>query len=140
MRISRTYSLQECLPWSIKSISNRRLINHLIILSSILKFGVTDSQSHQGFYTNISLLSKTQGNDRKLNWNKATTTAITAIKGALAASMLLTHPKPLAPTCIMTDVSDTAVGAVLQQQVAGEWHPISYFSKKLGPADSLQHI
>ena len=34
--------------------------------------------------------------------------------GALARATLLTYPKPNAPTSIMCDVSDTAVGAVLQ--------------------------
>ena len=32
--------------------------------------------------------------------------------------------------------SDMAVGAVLQQQIEGVWHPISYFSKKLRPAET----
>ena len=61
----------------------------------------------------------------------------TPIKESLANATLLTHPKPFAPTCIMSDVSDTAVGAVLQQQIEGVWHPISYFSKKLRPAETV---
>ena len=36
----------------------------------------------------------------------------------------------------MTDASDTAVGAVLQQHVDGQWQPISYFAKKLQPAET----
>ena len=35
----------------------------------------------------------------------------------------------------MTDASDTAAGAVLQQQI-NDWHPIAYFSKKLRPAET----
>ena len=31
----------------------------------------------------------------------------------------------------MTDTSDTAVGAVLQQHIKGSWHPISFFSKMM---------
>ena len=34
----------------------------------------------------------------------------------------------------MTDASDTAVGAVLQQYVNGTWYPISFFSWKTTPA------
>ena len=34
----------------------------------------------------------------------------------------------------MTDASDAAVGAVLQQLVDGTWQLISFFSKKLRPA------
>ena len=36
----------------------------------------------------------------------------------------------------MTDASDTAVGAVLQQHINGAWHPISFFSKKMKPAET----
>ena len=49
--------------------------------------------------------------------------------------MLLFHPKSGAPTCIITDASDTAVGAVLQQKIEQHWQPITYFSKKLQPAE-----
>ena len=36
----------------------------------------------------------------------------------------------------MTDSSNTAVGAVLQQHINGTWHPTSFFSKKLTPAET----
>ena len=49
---------------------------------------------------------------------------------------MLSHPKLDAPTSIMSDTSNTAVGAVLQQFVDGIWHPISYFSHKLSPAET----
>ena len=35
----------------------------------------------------------------------------------------------------MTDASDKAVGAVLQQLVNDEWQPISYFSHKLSSTE-----
>ena len=49
---------------------------------------------------------------------------------------MLSHPKLAAPTSLATDASDTAVGAVLQQFVDGVWQPISYFSRKLSPAET----
>ena len=49
--------------------------------------------------------------------------------------MLLSHPHPDAPTCITTDASNSAVGAVLEQFIGGQWKPISFFSKKLSPAE-----
>ena len=82
------------------------------------------------------LLATPQGCDRKLSWDDMTTAAFTAIKDALATTTLLSHPKPFAPLCIMSDASDRAVGAVLQQQIDGKWHPLSYFSKKLRPAET----
>ena len=36
----------------------------------------------------------------------------------------------------MTDASDYAVGAVLQQYVDQQWCPIAYFSKNLKPSES----
>ena len=36
----------------------------------------------------------------------------------------------------MTDASDHAVGAVLQQYVDQQWCPIAYFSKKLKPSET----
>ena len=35
----------------------------------------------------------------------------------------------------MTDASNTAVGAVLQQYIDGQWQPISFLKKKLQPAE-----
>ena len=50
--------------------------------------------------------------------------------------MLLYHPKLNAPTAIMTDASDVAMGAVLQQFINGAWQPISYFSRALSTTES----
>lgn len=48
---------------------------------------------------------------------------------------MLVHPHPNAATCITTDASNLAVGAVLEQFIEGQWKPISFFSKKLSPAE-----
>ena len=77
-----------------------------------------------------SLLATSTGKDHKLSMSEEATTAFSTIKESLANTTLLTHPKPFAPTCIMSDASDMAVGAALQQQIEGVWHPILYFSKK----------
>ena len=62
--------------------------------------------------------------------------AFSAAKEALANATLLSHPVMNAPTSVMTDASNVAVGAVLQQFVQGEWCPIAYFSRKLKPAET----
>ena len=48
----------------------------------------------------------------------------------------LVYPAPDALSNIMTDASDVAVGAVLQQYIDDEWRPITYFSQKLKPAET----
>ncbi len=52
----------------------------------------------------------------------------------MASATLLSYLRPDAPTCLMTDASDLAVGAVLHQYSNGTCHPISFFSKKMKPA------
>ena len=63
-------------------------------------------------------------------WNDVAVAAFNATKDTLANATLLSYPKQDAPTCLMTDASDTAV---LHQYIDGTWHPISFFSKKLRP-------
>ena len=78
-----------------------------------------------------NLQSNAKATTQELLWNANTTEAFQAVKDTLANATLLVHPKPNAPTCIMTDGSDRAVGAVLQQRIGDHWQPILYFSKKL---------
>ncbi len=78
------------------------------------------------------LLSKSS--PKELVWSESATAAFSAIKDALAQATLLVHPKVGAPTSIMT--SCTAVGAVLQQFIDGQWQPLAYFSKILKLAET----
>ena len=82
------------------------------------------------------LLSGCRNSTKTIAWNRDAATAFTLAKEMLARATLLAHPEPDAPTNIMTDASDIAVGAVLQQHTRGEWYPIAYFSKQLKPAES----
>ena len=68
-----------------------------------------------------------------LTWTDSAVAAFIATKEVLADASLLFYLQPDAPTCLMTDTSDTAVGAVLQQHTNGIWHPISFFSRKMTP-------
>ena len=81
------------------------------------------------------LLKHTKRPSDTLVWTDTATTAFSDIKNALANASLLVHPTPDAPTSVMTDASDVAVGAVLQQYVDGKWCPIAFFSKALKPAE-----
>ena len=62
--------------------------------------------------------------------------AFNQVKSVLADATLLVHPQPNAPLSLMVDASDTAVGGVLQQFVNDSWQPISFFSKRLLPAET----
>ena len=73
---------------------------------------------------------------KDFTWSTAAATAFEKAKDLLAKATLLNHPTPDAPTCVMTDASNVAVGAVLQQLTDGLWKPISYFSRTLTATES----
>ena len=50
-------------------------------------------------------------------------------KEALAKATLLSHPMQDTVTAIMTDATDIATGAVLQQFYDDRWHPIAYVTR-----------
>ena len=77
-----------------------------------------------------NLLTATNGDHRPLQWDEQSSQAFLDIKKAIADVSLLTHPHHDAPTNIMTDASDTAVGAVLQQEVDNHWRPIALISSQ----------
>ena len=68
-----------------------------------------------------------------ITWNAEATAAFTRTKEALANATLLYYPKLDASTCLLTDASDIAV---CSKHVEGKWHVISFFSKKLKPAET----
>ena len=82
------------------------------------------------------MLTVTKEGKKELVWDDEATAAFTAVKEALAQATLLSHLVPDAPTSIMADASDTAMGAVLQQHIGNGWRLIAYFSKKLKPAET----
>ena len=84
----------------------------------------------------LALLTWAKTKSQTLNWNDDALAAFIATKEALAQASLLSYPKAHAPTCLMTDASNAAVGAVLHQYVDGSWHPISLFSRKMTPAET----
>ena len=71
-----------------------------------------------------------------LNWNESADIAFIESKQILANATLLVHPDLSAQLNIMCDASDLAVWGVLQQCVDNVWQPLSFFSKKLSPAET----
>ncbi len=74
------------------------------------------------------LLTHPRDKSTPLTWTEEAHSAFNRTKEVLAVATLLAHPKPDAPTCLMTDASSSAVGAVLRQLVKNTWHPIAFFS------------
>ena len=70
-----------------------------------------------------------------LNWTTEMTRAFEEAKNQLAHATLLHHPVPGAKTALTTDASDFAIGAVLEQQIKGEWQPLAFFSRQLNKTE-----
>ena len=71
-----------------------------------------------------------------LHWNESSDLAFLESKQILANATLLVHHDLSAQLNITCDASDFAVGGVLQQCVDNVWQPLSFFSKKLSPAET----
>ena len=72
---------------------------------------------------------------KEINWTQEMNEAFVQAKSQLANATLLHHPIPGAITSLTTDASDTAIGAVLEQQVDRHWQPLAFFSRQLNKAE-----
>ncbi|CAB3371736.1 Hypothetical predicted protein [Cloeon dipterum] len=61
--------------------------------------------------------------------------AFEASKVELANAACLAHPKDDAPLALVTDASDIALGAVVQQCVNDVWEPLGFHSRKLSTTE-----
>ena len=77
-----------------------------------------------------------RGKQRTFVFTDAARSSFATLKEAISNIALLAHPDPDAPISLVTDASDVAVGAVLQQYSNGSWEPLGFFSKRLQPAEA----
>lgn len=72
---------------------------------------------------------------RSIVWTEEAEKAFQTYKNSLTDAALLAHPKINSPLILITDASDVACGAALQQKVNGLWESITFFSKKFLPQE-----
>ena len=72
---------------------------------------------------------------KKISWSDDMDGAFDQAKKMLAKATLLNHPDPSSLIAIKTDASDTAIRAVLEQKIKGNWQPLAFLSKKLKTAE-----
>lgn len=63
---------------------------------------------------------------RKIVWTPDAEAAFAQVKEDLANAVLLWHPAVDADTRIITDASDTAMGASLEQRIDNAWKPLGF--------------
>jgi len=69
-----------------------------------------------------------------VDWTTNRKTAFKKTKDELANATLLAFPDPSAKFAVQTDASGSAIGAVLQQRQGQDWRSLSFFSRRLTPA------
>lgn len=80
-------------------------------------------------------LQDSKKNDKHtIDWSADAEAAFVNAKKSLAEHTLLAHPSPETRTRLVTDASDFAMGAVLEQFVKNSWRPLAFFSRKFTPA------
>ena len=67
-------------------------------------------------------------------WSEECDLAFNQAKQSIVANTKLIHPRRDAPTELWTDASDIGLGAVLVQEVEGNWKPIAFWSKSFNKA------
>ena len=87
-----------------------------------------------------SPLNKLLGNSKKndktpVSWTPDAEKAFQKYKKDLANAALLAHPAPNAKLRLITDASDTSIGAAVEQQTSENcWEPLAFFLKKFTKA------
>ncbi|XP_014212710.1 uncharacterized protein LOC106642446 [Copidosoma floridanum] len=71
-----------------------------------------------------------------LTWTPEADVAVQQCKDALAKAATMTFLRSNSSIALRTDASDTAIGAVLEQEhPRGTWKPLSFFSRKLSETE-----
>lgn len=75
-------------------------------------------------------LHDSRKNDRReISWNSVSEKAFEDCRSNIANAALLVHPSAEAPTRVVTDASDTGMGASLEQFQDNIWKPLAFFSR-----------
>jgi len=83
---------------------------------------------------NALFIDSRKNDKRPIPWTQQTEQAFEKVRAELANAALLVHPRSGAKLRLITDASDYAMGAVLEQQNENEWDPLAFFSRKFTAA------
>ena len=83
----------------------------------------------------VPLHDALKGKKKKLDWSETLQVAFEDAKNCISNAVLLSFPAKDAKLQLMTDASDYAIGAALQQVTSNGPAPIAFFSRKLSPTE-----
>lgn len=122
---------------AIKNFSQPKTVKELRRFLGMLNFYrrfIPDAASHQAPLN--ALLTGSVKGSQPVTFGDKELKAFEACKQSLCQAAILAHPDSNAKLALVTDASDTAIGAVLQQLKHGTWQPLAFFSRKLIPSQT----
>ena len=82
-----------------------------------------------------ALLYALTSTKKKFTWNDNCEKAVSLVKHALRHTPVFARWQPNKQTRMITDASKVGIGATLEQLHNNGWQPISFWSRKLKPAE-----
>ena len=76
-----------------------------------------------------------QGNSKDFIWSKTCERHFQFLKTCFTTELILQYFDPNLETFLETDASDFAIASVLCQHHNSKLHPVTFFSRKLNPAE-----
>lgn len=125
------------LPEKVEAITNfptpktvKELRRFLGMLNFYRRF-IPSAAQHQAPLN--ALLTDSVKGSHPVHFTETEDAAFKGCKESLCQAALLAHPDSEAKLAVVTDASDTAMGAALQQLKDDVWEPLAFFSRKLSP-------
>ncbi len=79
--------------------------------------------------------------DTPYTWSPDQESAFCTLIHAFTIAPVLALPDPALPFRLITDASDYALGAVLEQpDILNRWHPVTFYSKTMQPVEQNYDI
>jgi RNase H-like domain found in reverse transcriptase len=128
-------------PAKLSSITNWPLPKKLKDLQAFLGFCNFYHRFIQDYSTIARPLFELSKKDTPFTWSSNQDSAFQTLIKAFTTVPVLGLPNPSLPFRVITNASDFALGAVLEQPDAlNRWHPVAFYSKSMLPAEQNYDI
>ena len=92
------------------------------------------AQAPLNYATMRHLCDSRRKDQRHIVWTQQAAEAFVKIKNDLVNANLLAHPDANAETRMVTDASDSGMGATLEQPFDSDWKPLAFFTRRFSQA------
>jgi hypothetical protein len=120
----------------VESVKNWPTPRNLKDVQAFMGFANFYRRFIEGFSKTCKPLTDLTKKDVPFQWTPQCQEAFDMLKKKFTEGPILAHFNHTQSTCVETDASDFALGAILSQKCDdGKWHPIAFHSRKFQPAE-----